>query len=154
MGSAAAPLTRDCLLPPSMAKAPATYTHGALRNAHIHTIKRKSPIFFLYKAISSFLKKKFHSLLRSSRIPLFFWRYRSNDDSALFFFLPAVRHFLLSVDLLLQLSNKPTATFHLSPQRQASVHSASPTPQVSFFFFKFGDFFVTLRDISRGGKKV
>lgn len=67
----------------------------------------------------------------------FFWRYRSNDDSALFFFLPAVRHFLLSVDLLLQLSNKPTATFHLSPQRQDSVHSAPPTPQVVFRLFFF-----------------
>lgn len=135
MGSAAAPLTRDRLLPPTMAKAPATYTHAAVRNAHTHTHHRITHLLPQQSHFKLLEKQKINSLLCSSRIPLF-RRYRSNDDSALFFFpLPAVRLFLLSVDLLLQLSNKPTATFHLSPQRQVSVHSAPPTPQVFFFFF-------------------
>lgn len=88
VGSAAAPLTRDCLLPPSVAKAPATYTYGAARNAHTHTIKCKSPIFFLYKAISSFLKKKNSTHFSVARGSLIFWRYRSNDDFSLILFPP------------------------------------------------------------------
>lgn len=76
MGSAAAPLTRDRLLPPCMVKAPATYAHGAAgERTHTHTPSHSNqPISASTNPFPAFKKKKVYSLLLLLADPaLSFW---------------------------------------------------------------------------------
>lgn len=146
MGSAAAPLTRDRLLPPTMVKAPATYTPAAARNTHIHTILCKSATLFFHKAISSFLKV--YSLLCSSRIHPSFFDVAAVATISAHFSFPAVNFFFFSPLLLLffvfSQKTRPLGSICL---RKGKSQIARCSADATGFF---SDFFVTLRDIFGG----
>lgn len=124
------------------------HTRCGEERAHTH---HQTQITHLLPLQSHFklLEKKFNSLLCSSRIPLF-WRYRSNDDSALFFSSPQLGIFFSPLSfsfscrtnqLLLSIClRKGKSQFILRLQRHR------------FFFYLVTSSWLFL--ISWGGKKV
>lgn len=150
MGSAAAPLTRDRLLPPCMVKAPATYTHAATGSAHTHTHTDifKSASFLFNKPISSF--SKVYSLLGCSRIHPSFFGVTVATISAPFF--PPFIRFFPSLRSSTSSATKKKKKIDCSvpfDSVKASLSCARCSSDATGFY----DFSVTLRDILEEEKK-